>query len=55
MGRHRPRSGGRQQSLNWAGYIRPGHGFTSLHGTWTVPTVKSTHDGYSSTWVGIDG
>ncbi len=55
MGRHRPRSGGRQQSLNWAGYIRSGHGFTSLHGTWTVPTVKSTHDGYSSTWVGIDG
>lgn len=54
MGRHRAHSG-RQQSLNWAGYIRNGHGFTSVNATWTVPTVTSTHDGYSSTWVGIDG
>jgi Peptidase A4 family len=55
MGRHRRHSGAKQQSLNWAGYIRGGHGFTSASGTWRVPTVASTHDGYSSTWVGIDG
>ena len=55
MGRHRRHSGGKQQSLNWAGYIRAGHGLTSASGTWTVAAVASTHDGYSSTWVGIDG
>jgi hypothetical protein len=55
MGLHRRHADAKQQSLNWAGYIRPGHGFTSASGSWTVPTHTSTHDGYSSTWVGIDG
>ena len=55
MGRHRRHAGAEQQSLNWAGYIRPGHDLTSLHATWTVPRLTSTHDGFSSTWVGIDG
>jgi hypothetical protein len=54
MGRHR-RHGGRQQSLNWSGYIRSGRGFTSASASWTVPSLTSTHDGYSSTWVGVDG
>jgi hypothetical protein len=55
MGRHRRHAGTNQQSLNWSGYIRGGAGFTSVSGSWTVPTVSPTVDGYSSTWVGIDG
>lgn len=55
MGLHRRHAGGKQQSLNWAGYIRTGGHFTSAAGSWTVPTLKSTHNGFSSTWVGIDG
>ena len=55
MGLHRRRHGTRQQSLNWSGYVRTGKGFTSASASWTVPTLTSTHDGYSSTWVGIDG
>ncbi|WP_375478986.1 G1 family glutamic endopeptidase [uncultured Jatrophihabitans sp.] len=55
MGRHRRHAGGKQQSLNWAGYIRGGTGLTSASGSWTVPTLTTTHGGYSSTWVGIDG
>ena len=55
MGLHRRHAATKQQSLNWAGYIRPGHSFSSASGTWTVPTLKTTYDGYSSTWVGIDG
>jgi hypothetical protein len=54
MGLHRTHTG-LQQSLNWAGYIRTGTALTSASATWTVPTVKSTYNGYSSTWVGIDG
>ena len=55
MGLHRRHHGTRQQSLNWSGYVRTGKGFTSASASWTVPTLTSTHDGYSSTWVGIDG
>jgi hypothetical protein len=43
------------KSLNWAGYIKPGTGFTSAAATWKVPTLKTTYPGYSSTWVGVDG
>lgn len=55
MGLHRRHRGTRQQSLNWSGYVRTGSGFTSASASWTVAAVSSTHDGYSSTWVGIDG
>lgn len=55
MGLHRRHNTGAQQSLNWAGYVRTGQSFTKASGTWTVPTLKTTYDGYSSTWVGIDG
>jgi len=55
MGLHRRRHGAKQQSLNWAGYVRTGRGFTGASASWTVPTVSTTQDGYSSTWVGIDG
>jgi hypothetical protein len=43
------------KSLNWAGYIKTGTGLTSSSASWQVPTLKTDHDGYSSTWVGIDG
>jgi hypothetical protein len=55
MGRHRRHAGSKQQSLNWSGYIRTGQSFTRVTGSWLQPAVSSTHDGYSSTWVGIDG
>jgi hypothetical protein len=55
MGLHRRRATGQQQSLNWAGYIRKRSDITSASGSWTVPTLKSTYNGYSSTWVGVDG
>jgi hypothetical protein len=55
MGLHRRHADAKQQSLNWAGYIRAGSALTSVSGSWTVPTLTTTHDGYSSTWVGIDG
>jgi hypothetical protein len=54
MGLHRSHTG-QQQSLNWAGYVRDGHGLTQASATWNVPSLKSTYNGYSSTWVGIDG
>ena len=56
--RHRRHADSKQQSLNWSGYIRAGSTagpFTSVSGSWTVPTVDPAQDGYSSTWVGIDG
>jgi hypothetical protein len=43
------------KSLNWSGYVKTGKGFTSATGTWNVPVLKTDHNGYSSTWVGIDG
>lgn len=42
-------------SLNWAGYVKAGTSITSSAATWHVPTLKTTYNGYSSTWVGIDG
>ena len=50
-------AGGRsavRHSLNWAGYIEPGR-VTSASGSWHVPTLRTTVEGYSSTWVGVDG
>ena len=55
MALHRRHANAKQQSLNWAGYVRSGHSFTSTSASWTVPHLTTTHDGYSSTWVGIDG
>jgi hypothetical protein len=45
---------GAQSSYNWAGYAQTGT-FHSIAAVWTVPTLKTTYNGYSSTWVGIDG
>ncbi|HEV2216153.1 MAG TPA: G1 family glutamic endopeptidase [Candidatus Dormibacteraeota bacterium] len=43
-------------SSNWSGYAITGSGFTSVTGSWTVPTVSATSKAtYSSTWIGIDG
>jgi hypothetical protein len=55
MGLHRRHHDAKQKSFNWSGYIRKGAKFSSASGSWTVPALTSTHDGYSSTWVGIDG
>src|SRR5207245_307735 len=52
---HRRHAGANQQSLNWSGYIRTGHAFGAASGSWRVPKLASGNDGYSSTWVGVDG
>lgn len=42
-------------SSNWSGYAATGGSFTSVTGTWTVPTVSATTAGADATWVGIGG
>jgi hypothetical protein len=42
-------------SLNWSGYVKTRTGITSTSAKWRVPRLKTTSNGYSSTWVGIDG
>jgi hypothetical protein len=42
-------------SSNWSGYAASGGTFTSVTGTWTVPTVANTMAGADATWVGIGG
>lgn len=42
-----------EYSGNWAGAVLIGTGYTSVTGTFTVPTP--TTDGSGSAWVGIDG
>jgi hypothetical protein len=55
LGRHKRRAGTNQQSLNWSGYIKTGTAVTRASATWHVPSLKAAYDGYSSTWVGVDG
>lgn len=42
-------------SSNWSGYAANGGTFTSVTGTWTVPTVAASASGADATWVGIGG
>src|SRR6266508_2474298 len=42
-------------SSNWSGYIASGGTYTSVTGTWIVPTVSATSGGADATWVGIGG
>jgi hypothetical protein len=42
-------------SSNWSGYSATGGSYTSVTGTWTVPTVGTTTSGADATWVGIGG
>ena len=42
-------------STNWSGYAATGGTFTSVTGTWNVPTVSTTTSGSDATWVGIGG
>lgn len=42
-------------SSNWSGYAASGGTFTSVTGTWTVPTVSAQISGADATWVGIGG
>src|SRR2546426_2589242 len=43
------------RSSNWSGYAATGGVFTSVTGSWIVPTVTSTSVGADATWVGIGG
>ena len=43
-------------STNWAGLIDSGTTFTSVEGTWNVPSVvPSETSAYAAQWIGIDG
>ncbi len=43
-------------SSNWSGYAIGGGRYTSIAGSWVVPTVQpSSQATYSASWVGIDG
>jgi Peptidase A4 family len=42
-------------SGNWAGYVATGRTFSSVSGSWVVPTAKRDSDGYSATWIGLGG
>src|SRR5438067_6974472 len=42
-------------SQNWSGYAATGGTFTSVSGTWIVPSVSVTTAGADATWVGIGG
>ena len=42
-------------STNWSGYAATGGTYTSVTGTWNVPTVSATSSGADATWVGIGG
>ena len=43
-------------SYNWSGYVATGDTFTSVIGSWLVPTLTCTSTNtVSSQWVGIDG
>ena len=44
-------------STNWSGYAVSGaaDSVSKVAGTWTVPTVSTSTNGYSAVWVGIDG
>ncbi|HKY52487.1 MAG TPA: G1 family glutamic endopeptidase [Candidatus Limnocylindria bacterium] len=42
-------------SSNWSGYVATGGTYTSVSGTWIVPTVSATSAGADATWVGIGG
>lgn len=42
-------------SRNWSGYAATSGHYTSVTGTWVVPTVSPAHPGADTTWVGIGG
>jgi hypothetical protein len=47
-----------QQSSNWSGYDQTSSNgaYSSVGGSWTVPSVTSTAgNSYSASWIGIDG
>src|SRR5580692_4075887 len=43
-------------ALNWSGYVATDGTYTSVSGSWTVPTVtNASGDVADATWVGIGG
>ena len=43
-------------STNWSGQLATGGTYTSVQGSWTVPTVPNISEAdYSASWIGIDG
>src|SRR5688500_3817045 len=48
-------AGQTSRSTNWSGYAADGGTFTSVTGTWNVPSVSTATVGADATWVGIGG
>jgi len=48
-------AGATSRSTNWSGYAADGGTFTSVTGTWNVPSVSTATVGADATWVGIGG
>jgi hypothetical protein len=42
-------------SSNWAGYVVSGRKFSSVSGSWVVPTVNGASGGDAAFWVGLGG
>ncbi|HEV2339391.1 MAG TPA: G1 family glutamic endopeptidase [Patescibacteria group bacterium] len=42
-------------SRNWAGYIATNGSFTSISGTWDIPSITNGNYGSDAAWVGIGG
>lgn len=48
--------GGTKYDSNWGGYAASGSGFTSISGSWTMPSVTcESSDDLFAPWIGIDG
>lgn len=43
------------ESSNWSGYAASGGTFSTVTGSWIVPTVSAASGGADATWVGIGG
>jgi hypothetical protein len=46
-----------QQASNWSGYADTAGDYTSVSGSWNVPTAVTSQSGthYGAQWIGIDG
>lgn len=49
-------TGGPNTSLNWSGYVSKGGPFTSISGSWIVPSIALSQSAQAdATWIGIGG
>ena len=46
---------GGNASYNWAGYVATGSGYTSVSGSWQIPSVTGPVNSADAAWIGIGG